>query len=125
MAESNKRGVVLFIVLATLMIVIVLANVILNIMSSQSRLTHHQVSRIQSYYAAQAGMNLALERLRTGNWIEGSYCLGPTQASCSGFPAANTVVDSDIPYPVNITITAPDANGKRTLNITATYTYTP
>src|SRR3989338_8661960 len=115
MVKFKEKGVVLFIVLATLMIVVVLANVMLNIMSSQSRLTHHQVSRIQAYYATQSGMNLAIERLRTGNWTEGSYCLGPTQVSCSGFSAANTIIDSDIPYPVNITITA-DVNGRRTLN---------
>lgn len=117
MAESNKRGVVLFIVLATLMIVIVLANVILNIMSSQSRLTHHQVSRIQSYYAAQAGMNLALERLRTGTWNTGTYSL--CKSGC-------TVNDTDIPYRVDINISDPNPTTNiRTITFTTTYTYAP
>lgn len=106
-------------VLATLVIVVLLANVILAIISSQSRLTHHQTSRIQAYYAAQAGMNLAMEQLRTGAWGTGAFTL--CNVDC-------TINDPNIPYTVNIVIGAPgtsiDGVGRR-IDITTTYTYTP
>jgi Tfp pilus assembly protein PilV len=66
--KTNKRGIVLIITLVTLLVVIILANIILGIISSQSRLTHHQISRIQAYYANRAAANYALEQLRTGAW---------------------------------------------------------
>jgi len=67
----HKKGVALYMTLFAILLVIILANIILRIMSSQSRLTHHQVSRIQADFAAMAGINLALEKLRVGdaNWI--------------------------------------------------------
>jgi len=55
-------------VLATIMIVVVLANVILAIISNQSRITRHEVGRVQAYYAAQAGLVYAMEKLRNGTW---------------------------------------------------------
>lgn len=57
----------LFVTLFTIMITVVLANAILNIIGNQSRMTHHQVSRIQAYYAAMAGSNFAIEKLRLNN----------------------------------------------------------
>jgi len=63
----NNKGVVLIIVLATLFVVVLLANIILGLMSSQSRLTHHQVSRIQAYYADWGGVNYAYDKLRKGD----------------------------------------------------------
>lgn len=111
---QNKKGVVLYMVLATLLIVVILANVVLGIILSQSRFTHHQVSRIQAYYASLAGMNLAREQLRTGAWGTGSYTL--CKSGC-------TVNDSDIPYTVNINISNPDAQGIRTITLATNYTY--
>jgi Tfp pilus assembly protein PilX len=115
----NKRGVVLFIVLGTLLVVTSLATVILSLILSHARLTYHQTSRVQAYYAALAGMNLARENLRTGTWATGSYTL--CKSGC-------TVNDSDIPYSVAINIAAPgtsiDGVGRR-ITITTTYTYTP
>jgi Tfp pilus assembly protein PilX len=64
--KFDKKGVALFMVLATILIIIVLASIVLTIISSQSRLTHHKVSRIQAYYAALAGMNYAFDNLRKG-----------------------------------------------------------
>lgn len=122
----------MFIVLATLMIVIVLANVMLNIMSSQSRLTHHQVSRIQAYYAAQAGMNYALEMLRIGTWIPSSIG-GSNKYAClngcvdSGVTANYTIpTDSDIPFSVQVTIYPLQSgiNSTTKLDIKTKYTYT-
>jgi Tfp pilus assembly protein PilX len=67
-----KKGIALFMVLGTLLVVTILAFIMLNIILSHSRLTQHQVGRIQAYYAAQAGMNYALEMLRTGAWTVGN-----------------------------------------------------
>jgi len=65
----NKKGVAIFMVLATIMIVVVLANVVLAIISNQSRLTRHEVNRIQAYYSAQAALVYTLEKIRmTGGW---------------------------------------------------------
>lgn len=113
---AGKKGVVLLIVLATVLVTTVLAGVILSIISNQYNLTHHQVSRIQAYYADLAGMNLAFEKLRTGNWTTGTYSL--CKSGC-------TVDDNDIPFRVNITISPPNASGIRTVNLTSDYTYTP
>lgn len=83
--RTNKKGVALFMVLGTLLVVIILANIILNFILSQSRFTHHQVSRIQAYYAAQAGMVYALEQLRTGAWRFPVNCSNP-----AGCPVSDT-----------------------------------
>jgi len=111
----NKKGVVLIIVLTTVLIAAILANVILGFILSHYRFTHHQSSRIQAYYASLAGMNLAQEKLRTGAWTTGTYTL------CS---SGCTVNDPDMRYKVTITISAPGANGLRTLGLKTTYTYT-
>lgn len=113
---NDKRGFILFIVLSTVLIVAMLAGVILSMISSQSRLTHHQVSRIQAYYAAKAGMNLAFERLRTGTIDNFSLC----KSGC-------TYNDADIPYRVDVTIGALGSgiSGTRQIDIRATYTYSP
>lgn len=84
----KRRGVALFLTLATLLGVVILANIILVIMKSQSRLTQRQVNHIQAYYAAQAGMIYALENLRTGSWAVTS-CPPPNGCNMSDsfFPA--------------------------------------
>ena len=64
----NPRGVALIIVLVLILAVVILANIALVLISSQFRLTHHQVGRVQAFYVAQAGVNYALEQLRTGAW---------------------------------------------------------
>ena len=58
---------ILFIVLAIFFIVILIGNFTMGLISSQSRLTHHNVSRIQAYYAAQAAVHYAFEKLRRGD----------------------------------------------------------
>jgi hypothetical protein len=65
---GKKKGTAIFIALLTVFIVTLLANAVLVIMTSQSRFTYHQVSRIQAYYAAQAGMVYAYESIRRGDW---------------------------------------------------------
>jgi Tfp pilus assembly protein PilX len=115
----DKKGVVLIIVLATVLIAAILANTILSFILSHYRFTHHQSSRIRAYYVSMAAMNLAQEKLRMSGaeaWTTGTYTL--CKSGC-------TVNDSDIPYTVTIKISDPDAKGIRTVKLTTNYTYTP
>jgi Tfp pilus assembly protein PilX len=116
--NNNKKGILLFIVLMTIFVVIILGSIVLSIMSSQSRLTHHQLSRIQAYYAAMAGINLAYERLRNGNdanWppppagrcYTRTICRNVTAAPGCG--AAGVIIDPAFPASIlNIVITVAD-----------------
>lgn len=87
-SKSKQKGLAIFMVLSILLVVIVLANVILAIISSQARFTHHQVSRIQAYYATQAGINYAIEKLRKGDWKYPDNC--PKNDPCG-------IDDADLP----------------------------
>lgn len=96
----NKRGVALYIVLAVLLVVVILTDVILGIMSSQSKLTNHQVRRIQAYYAVRGAVNYAFEQLRVNasGWVPGSSSLVKYMckaSSCSPYTA--DVVEPDLP----------------------------
>jgi hypothetical protein len=50
-------------------VVLLLGEVTLKFIGSQNRFSHERVNRIQAYYAGLAGMNYALEMLRTGAWL--------------------------------------------------------
>ncbi len=120
----NKNAVALFVVLGTLLIVVILANVILSFIFSQSRFTHHKVSRIQASYAAQAGMNYALDKLRTGNWTI------PAPGNISVYPLNEPYFPASVKN-VTITLTprgtagcAPPGNATVCINATANYTST-
>ncbi len=134
----SRKGVILFIVLGVIIVSVVLATVVLRIISSQSRLTHHQVSRIQALYAAKAGMVLAFDKLRRGDWVQNAtainyYCINAKvdpPVSC-----LDTLVDTSIhcgdeinPCNVQIAIypqSQPGINGTAKIEIKTDYTYTP
>lgn len=133
--NSGERGIVLYMVLLAIFIALLLGASVLGIMSSHTRLTHHQVSRIQAYYVAKAGMVYTLEALRTNAW---------TVSSCPP-PAGCDVDDPTFPPSVinpntgasgfNVIIRAPGAvgctypgstpAGAACINIKADYTFTP
>ncbi|MCX5708091.1 MAG: hypothetical protein NTY14_03815 [Candidatus Omnitrophica bacterium] len=130
----NKKGVALYFVLAILLVVVILANIVLNFVSSQQRLTTHQVKRVQAYYAAQAGVNYALEQLRLNNTpynaiaggnftICGSSYKLSNPAICNG---AGNITETSFPASINyvqIFIGPLDAtNNNRTVNATVNYT---
>ena len=89
----KSRGVALILVLVFIMTAVVLANIAVVVLRSQYRFTHHNVSRIQAFYAAQAGVNYALEQLRTGSWT-----FSPN--SCPD-PGGCPVNDPDFPNSIN------------------------
>lgn len=101
----NQKGAALLIILGALLVLVILANAAISIILSQSRLTHHQVSRIQAYYAAFGAINYAFDKLRTNsdpvNWPSPatSYSRTFCRSGC-------TVNDVDLPAPINqITVT--------------------
>jgi len=117
-ARRKKKGVVLFLILAALAIAIILAAALLSLMLNQARITNHQVSRVRAFYAAQAGINLAMEQLRTHVWVgTGTHILSKDTAICS---SAGNICDDDIPFPVTINITSTGG----IFNISATADYT-
>jgi len=101
-------------VLGMLLVVMVLANVVIRMMLSQSRLTRHQVGRIQAYYATWAGINYAIEQLRLGNWHPGETHTLPFNSD-DFYPA------SIINKQVLITLTSAGASGCA-ISVTANYT---
>jgi len=126
----NKKGVVLLIVLGTLLIVVSLATVVLSMMLSHSRLTYHQTGRLQAYYAAMAGINYGLDKLRVGSWIAGSDCT----TGCTMSFDNDDFKPSILVNPTNgvtITITQSGSSGCQAptgsacVSATAEYTYTP
>ncbi len=137
MPNRSRKGVALFIVLGIIMLVMILTIVILRIMFSQSRLTHHQVSRIKAYYAGKSMMNYAFEMLRTGAWIPNpsgganKYACHSSDETCIDSVTNNYPIlpyDSAIGYKVQVTIYPQNTalnNTVTRLDIKTEYTYTP
>lgn len=102
---KSPKGIVLIIVLTTFFIVVLLANIILALISSQSRLTHHGVSRIQAYYASMAGINLAYDNLRTGAWTipaaGASNSWTMYSSLCNTCAGANCIDEQALPCSIN------------------------
>ncbi|MBM3249842.1 MAG: hypothetical protein FJZ09_03220 [Candidatus Omnitrophica bacterium] len=129
--DRGEKGIALFLVLGTLLVVIILTNVILVLMSSQSRLTHHQVSRIQAYYASMAGVNYAYDQLR-----KQLINVPPSSATTvtlhdENFPGS--IVNKDVTIVIATegynfpdgTTCVPAGGSSHCIRSTATYTYTP
>lgn len=143
MPNLNKKGVILFIVIGIIMVVSVLATVMLRIISSQSRLTHHQVSRIQAQYAAKAGVLYALDKLRRGDDLSWSATIPAVpvvkrmckQVAAPDCNAAGVIIESNLPnsikyidiYVYDPLAPAPNQgiSGTRKVSAKADYTYTP
>lgn len=137
--EKTKKGVALFIVLATVLIVIILGGIILRITLTHSRLTHHQVSRIKAYYAGRAIMNYTLEMLRkgtNGGWVPSPpsgaikfacyrHCIDVETGTYNILPINNTDVDPDIPYDIQVKIYPMNSagTGKTQIDVTTEYSY--
>ena len=101
--NCNNRGVILLTVLSTILVVVALANIIVILVSSQSRLTQHQIGRSQAYYAAQAGTQYAIEMLRTAAWAIPAAGSTLTRTLCPQ-AAGCTDPNSGLPFTVNITV---------------------
>ncbi|MFH1190901.1 MAG: hypothetical protein V1670_01720 [Candidatus Omnitrophota bacterium] len=133
MLSRDERGVALFMVIGVILLVSILSATILGIATSHTRLTHHQVSRIQAQYAAKSGMVYALDKLRRN---DDAVCWPPAgpfpytrQMKSSG--SGCDIIESGLPASVSrvdITVYAPDSGvvpGTQKVSATAIYTYTP
>ncbi len=118
--KTSENGVVLLLVLSVILVIVILSGVVLAAITSQSRLTQHQINRIKAYYAGKGIMNYALNQLRKGLWVPGTYCLG----NCSGLgvfsPTGTIPPEPDFPsYNILVTISPGSPN---TIVITTEYT---
>ena len=110
-----RKGIATLLVLFVILLTVIIANAVLIIISSQFRLSHHQVTRIRAFYAVQAGVNYTIEKLRLGQWTTGTYSI------CSSGCDVN---DPDIPYRVNINVGSSGSGINNTRRITASVDYT-
>lgn len=103
MAESklNKRGAALFLALAVVLVVCILADIIMTIMASQNKLTGHQVNRIRAYYVAQAALNYTIEGLK-GNLIP-VWTANPA-GGANKYACLNGCIDPTAPNPADYVI---------------------
>ncbi len=90
-------------VLAILFVIVALANIILGTMLSQSKLTHHQVTRVQAYYAALGCANYAYQKLLLNNDVTWPRTPVPyTKSFCSSVGVAPcTYTDNELPASIN------------------------
>jgi Tfp pilus assembly protein PilX len=108
MIRLDRKGIALFMVLATILVVVILCNIVLSIISSQSRLTHHEVSRIRAYYAAQAGLVYTMEKLRNGSWPSSGasdryYCMALVAGGAGACVDSGVTLNGTIPYDKMVT----------------------
>jgi len=97
----NKSGIALFIVLTTVIVVVLLGDITLKFIASQNTFSHESVRRIQAYYAAKAGMNYALENLRTRTWtFAPNSC--PNAAGCTICKTGGGCTVNDDTFPASI-----------------------
>lgn len=133
MPDLNKKGVVLFIVIGVVMVVAWLSIITLRIISSQSRLTHHQLSRIRAYYADKAGMNLAFDKLRSGVWTQDLatvkyYCINGKVDPATEVVCTSPIFNDPLLPNVQIKIypqSQPGIDGTAKIEIKTDYTDTP
>ncbi len=64
----NSKAIVLITVLVFLILVMLITVAVIAAMTSQARLTEHQVRRIQAFYTAEAGIYRAFEDLMNGTF---------------------------------------------------------
>lgn len=118
----RRSGMALYLVLAVLIVTFIVAGMSLNLVLSQSRLTHHSVSRVQAYYAAKLGMNYAIEMLSNNDttWSSaGTYTI--CRSGC-------THNETDLPGSINdisviVGALGSGLEGTRNLTVTVNYTY--
>jgi len=123
-ALRSNRGIALYMVICMLIVVLALAFVVANLLSSHFRFTHHEIQRIRAYYAAMAGLVLAYDQLTYGvpAWTTAIPTTHQLFCSACEFP------DATIPFQVNVLVDIPgtsvDGVGRR-VSAAVDYTYTP
>jgi Tfp pilus assembly protein PilX len=121
-----KKAVVLIVVLGTMIVLTIFGLVAVNLMTQESRIAEHKIRRIQAFYAAQAGIVHATERLRREGAAYLSPAPGASQTDNSIFVGAGLPVDSGYPaagYHVVVTLSkGTGPSGTDTLDAQVDYT---
>jgi Tfp pilus assembly protein PilX len=130
MPSFSKKGMVLFIVIGVIMVSALLAIAVLRIIASNSRITHHTVSRIQAEYAAKAGVMYALDALRRYDAVAEACWASGGMIMRKATPGSCVIVEpslSDFISKVDIVVAGLGSgpSGTRKITAKATYTYTP
>ena len=118
----DNRGAALILVLTLVLTLATLASIGVGQIVSQARYTHHNMSRVQAQYAAQAGMVYALEMLRKGSagggWQAGVHCL-------PGSPCPLPMAANEFPQTINSIdiVINPGAGPQNTAEIITTVDY--
>ncbi len=73
MNVAKEKGAALLTVIIIIFILLILSSVALNLLSNQTRLVEHDISRIKSKYANEAAMVRQLERLRNNELLESQH----------------------------------------------------
>jgi len=137
MITVNRKGVAIYLVLVVLIVVVIFSNAIISFISSQSQLTYKQIRHVSAFYAANAGIRLAMANLQANdvNWTTGTgntftrvicrQATGVFPCTSANLGAPN-MTDSEFPLSINyvqITVGPYDsALGRRQLNATVNYT---
>ena len=101
-----KKGVVLVVVMGVVLVICALALAAIHLMTQESRIAEHKIRRNRAFFAAQAGMVLALAQLRLAAWLPGNtYCLSNNIAPAPGGCTA-TITDANISHDVRVVISA-------------------
>ena len=94
-----KKGVALYMVIASILIALVFTGIILNLVLSQNRFSLHSASRLQAYYATLAGSNYASEMFRTGVWSASGPFPFSNHALCQSLASPPAGCSCDIEEP--------------------------
>jgi len=82
--RKNKKGMALLFVLTMVIIVCLLATIIMGLIRSSYNLNMHELARIQAHYAGIGALNVALDRLRRGQYVVDTDCILPNGCSVLG-----------------------------------------
>ncbi|GEM_PF-5697451 len=122
----NNKGIVLFFVLMLIFMETVFAGIVLAIIRSNDRQTSYKINRIRAHYAVNAAIVYTRARLYTYTWTASTtYAICRSAATCGGVPVARRFIDYEIPYRVNIVVSAPGTGPLGSRRVTFTTVYTP
>ncbi|MBL7197868.1 MAG: hypothetical protein ISS47_07185 [Candidatus Omnitrophica bacterium] len=85
MVLVKEKSVALLTVIIIIFILMILSSVMLSLLSSQTRLIEHDISRVKSKYADEAAMVRQLELLRKNQGLEGTHSVSGRYDQASSF----------------------------------------
>jgi len=109
-----KKGMVLVVVIGIMLVILALALLATLVMTQEARVAEHKIRRIRAFFAAQAGVVYAIEKIREGTNPSGTPALyiganivGYPPGTGLGVDIAYDLTDASGPegtYPVAVTV---------------------